>query len=143
MTRVTFDEVNGVRTDLYAAPGTGRKNVDDRWVRSQNVAPYIELNKERQRDGHGWNKARDMHHKASIPLVVLEHWLNEAGVSPRQFFRKPKAFSDLLRRKIDDPDWKWVRASEIKSRFSPVKQPVKKIGSISFTDAVRADQAGA
>jgi len=73
----------------------------------QDVEPILERNKalrsiEQKSD---WGR-----HVASIPNVILVKWLNEeyarGNVSLRIF---SKEFDALIAKKLDDPDWKFLR----------------------------------
>jgi hypothetical protein len=74
----------------------------------QDFTPYFEDNKKQQTRDDGFSPSRDFRRVASIPNVLLLKWLREAGISPRDYFLKPKAYSHWLRRKIYDPDNRFV-----------------------------------
>jgi hypothetical protein len=79
-----------------------RKFVFERW---QDCEPIVENNKAFQNAG---KQTGDFRLVASIPNVVLEKWINEDGVN---YLALPKGeFERLIRRKINDPDWAWLRA---------------------------------
>ena len=75
--------------------------------RVQDVEPILEHNKvlcslPQQSD---WGR-----HVASIPNVVLEKWMNEEGVN---YLALPAdEFARLVRRKLADPDWRWLRTDK-------------------------------
>lgn len=78
--------------------------------RVQDVAPILDRNHalrgEAQRSDWG-------RHVASVPCVILERWLNEelerGNTSIRLFSAEMDA---LVARKLQDPDWKWLRADK-------------------------------
>jgi hypothetical protein len=75
--------------------------------RVQDVEPIIELNKYLQtvKQKSDWGR-----HKAHIPNIFLEKWLREewdkGNVNLRIFTPE---FDALIDRKIEDPDWKFLR----------------------------------
>lgn len=92
---------------------------DDGWVKTrfhreadggftlqsiQDVEPIIEQNKAFQNTPQKSDWGR---HVASIPLVMIEKWGKEAGVN---LLALPKdEFHRFIKRKIDDPDYRWLR----------------------------------
>ena len=71
--------------------------------RVQDVEPIIERNKALQSEP----QAGDFRHIASIPNVILERWMNEEGVN---YLALPaEEFARLIRKKLADPDWRWLR----------------------------------
>lgn len=75
--------------------------------RVQDVEDIIERNKALQNTPQD-NKS-DLRHVASIPMVILERWIIEDGVQYMQL--DGKEFARLIRRKLKDPDWAWLRTS--------------------------------
>lgn len=74
----------------------------------QDMQPYFEENKKLQTLNDGFNQKRDIRRVASIPNVLLVKWLREDGINVRDYFKKPKAYSVWLRRKIYDPSNRFV-----------------------------------
>ena len=80
-------------------------------VRSvQDVEPILERNKalrsEPQRSDWG-------RHVASIPNVILVRWLNEEYISGNVGLRMYTAeFNELVQRKLQDPDWAYLRTDK-------------------------------
>ena len=74
--------------------------------RVQDVEPILEHNKLLQ----GLEQRSDWgRHIASIPAVIIEKWINEDGVNSLAL---PKdEFTRLVKRKLRDPDWAWLRAT--------------------------------
>ena len=75
----------------------------------QDVEPILERNKtirsEKQRG--------DFRHVASIPNVILTRWLNEEWERGNTTIRLFGAEMDgLVQRKLNDPDWKWLRTDK-------------------------------
>jgi hypothetical protein len=80
---------------------------DDKFVfgRTQDVESYLDANKAAQNE----QQKGDFRLIASIPVVILERWIIEDGVN---YLAVDKLeFSRLVRRKLRDPDWKWLRTS--------------------------------
>ena len=75
--------------------------------RVQDVEDIIERNKALQNTLQ--SKKSDLRHVASIPMVILERWITEDGVNYMQL--DGKEFARLIRRKLKDPDWAWLRTS--------------------------------
>lgn len=74
----------------------------------QDPTPYLEENKRLQNLNDGYSPSRDLRRVASIPNVLLLKMLREDGISPIAFFRKPKEYKTWLRRKIYDPDYRYL-----------------------------------
>jgi hypothetical protein len=72
----------------------------------QDVEPILEANAR----ARGELQRGDLRHVATIPNVILLKWLNEAhacgNVALRMF---TKEFDALVARKLEDPDWKYLR----------------------------------
>lgn len=74
--------------------------------REQDVAPILDINKRMQADSPGsWRStARQTRRKiAEIPNIVAEMWL-------KQGFNVFSASEKELRKKLDDPDWSYLKA---------------------------------
>jgi hypothetical protein len=75
--------------------------------RIQDCEPIIEHNKALQSipQKSDWGR-----HVASIPNVIIEKWSNESGVN---LLALPQdEFARFVRRKISDPEWKWLRTDK-------------------------------
>lgn len=91
-----------VRTDI--------KLDGDKFVvrRQQDVEDIVEANKVLQVLPQ--KRGASFRHIGSIPNVILERWINEDGVN---YLALPKdEFARLIKRKLSDPDWKWLRTGE-------------------------------
>lgn len=82
----------------------------------QDMQPYFEENKRLQTLNDGYNKKRDLRRVASIPNVLLVKWLRDDGIDVRSYFRKPKAYSHWLRRKIYNSENSFVLTAPHKAR---------------------------
>ena len=73
----------------------------------QDVEPILERNKELAKEPQWSDFCR---HVASIPLVIVQKWLDEEyarwNVNLRPFTPE---FNELAKRKLEDPDWKYLR----------------------------------
>lgn len=76
--------------------------------RLQDVEPIIENNKRLQNEPQRSDWGR---HVASIPNVIIERWINEDGVN---YLALPgPEFAKLIKRKLRDPDWMWLRTGKL------------------------------
>lgn len=76
--------------------------------RIQDVEPIIERNKALQNTPQ--KRAGSFRHIGSIPNVILERWILEDGCN---YLALPKdEFDRLIKRKLRDPQWKWLRTGE-------------------------------
>lgn len=75
----------------------------------QDVEPILENNKHLQTLNDGYNADRSMRRIASIPLVVVQQWMQEDGVNWLALPKDEKAV--YLRRKLNDPQWRYLRTS--------------------------------
>lgn len=74
---------------------------------TQDVAPILEQNK-RIRTGQPNNWKGDMHHIASIPLVVAQMWRDELG-GQDPFSKEMRPW---LIKRLSDPNWASLRTKE-------------------------------
>ena len=77
--------------------------------RSQDCEAIIERNKALQNAPQKSDWGR---HLASIPCVILEQWLNEEWRRGSLVRWGSPEFDELVRRKLNDPDWKWLRTDK-------------------------------
>lgn len=89
-------------------------DISERWkheqgkvviYREQDVQPYLDANKRMQAEGAGgWRRAsrRNRRMIADIPNIVVEAWL-------RQGFNLFQATENDLRKKLDDPEWSYLK----------------------------------
>lgn len=78
--------------------------------RIQDVEAILERNKQLQNMPQKW--AGEWHHIASIPNVILERWMNEDGVN--MLALSGDEFDRIVKRKLRDPDWAWLRTTNRK-----------------------------
>lgn len=79
--------------------------------RVQDVEPILDNNKRLQ------NLPQSRHspfrHIASIPVIVLERWLNEEHRRGNLLMRwGSKEFDAMVARKLRDPEWKYLRTDD-------------------------------
>jgi len=75
--------------------------------RVQDCEPILERNKalqNEQRADSDWGR-----HIASVPNVILERWIKEDGVNLLAL--PAQEFGALIRRKLRDPDWAFLRTN--------------------------------
>jgi hypothetical protein len=73
--------------------------------RTQDVAPILDHNKRCQAESvGGWrrNAKNNMRYVAEIPNIVIEAWMKEGF----NFFTAPEK---ELRKKLDDPNWSYLK----------------------------------
>lgn len=83
---------------------------EDRAVieRVQDVEPVLDYNARLRQVTDGYNKARDMKHVAEVPMVLIEKWANEAGISVAEWMADP----ENMRRQLNDPANKFLRIGQ-------------------------------
>lgn len=74
--------------------------------RVQDVEPYLEHNKRLrgERQTADWGR-----HVASVPVVLLERWLNEEAARGHVMQFGSAEFNDLVWKKLQDPDYAYLR----------------------------------
>lgn len=97
-----YDAFTGVRKD-YRHDGNGGIEVR----MSQDVAPLLDQNKAMANHNDGYSQSRELRRVASIPAVVRLKWINEDG-----FDCMDPANQDKLARKLNDPDYAYLRTAE-------------------------------
>jgi hypothetical protein len=77
---------------------------------TQDVEPILERNRRLRAEPQASDWGR---HVASIPNVILLKWLNEAHAGGNSGLRMFTAeFDALVARKLEDPDWKYLRTDK-------------------------------
>ena len=104
--RRLLDAEGNVLTEYFYDEGEDRAYVR----KAENVAPRIDLNKRLQANKVYSDKKRPVSRVASIPPVVAHHWMLEDGVN--WFALRGDDLDKYLSRKLNDPDWKWLRTDE-------------------------------
>ena len=74
------------------------------------MEPIIENNKRLRAEDKGYSSSRELRRVASIPLVVIERWMQEDGVNFLALGKQDK--SAYLRKKLNDPDNRAWRNSD-------------------------------
>ena len=77
-----------------------------RLVRAQDAEPILESIKDLK--SNGFTGTPDFRHVGRIPAVVLEMWLNEAGIAMSDH----DAVADLIHRRLLDGDFAKLRVHE-------------------------------
>jgi hypothetical protein len=93
--------VSEVQRKYYIDPVTGEIT----FRTTQDVEDILDRNKELAK-----HKQRgDFRHIASIPNVILNEWIMQDGVN---YLGLPAdEWGKLIKRKLRDPDWAWLRTS--------------------------------
>jgi len=68
----------------------------------QDVEPILEANKRAFNDNNA-KKSEIFNHKARIPMIILEKWLKEKGITYREFMVDER----IVKRFVNDPDNKF------------------------------------
>ena len=105
MTKLLVDSVDGIST-VFHGIDNGRAIVSTH----QDVEPIIERNKKLANEGKGITKDKAMKHVASIPLNVLQMWMEQDGVNIFRLHAKERAA--YVKKKLRDPLWAYLRTSE-------------------------------
>lgn len=73
---------------------------------SQDVAPLLDRNRAMANHNDGYSESREMRRVASVPAIVRQKWLIEEG-----WDMMDPAHLDKLARKLNDPDWAYLRTA--------------------------------
>ena len=103
-----LDANGGVITTVSTDAGTG----DTIIATHQDVQPIIDANIAGQNSGHdGYNRDRNMRHFAEVPHNIVHQWMMDDQLPPSYYFRMGRAEKEAyVRRKMNDPDWAYLRA---------------------------------
>ena len=76
---------------------------------TDDVEPILERNKELRSmpQKSDWGR-----HVATIPNIILVKWLSEEWERGRDIRYLSKEFDELVARKLQDPDWKYLRTDK-------------------------------
>lgn len=84
-------------------------------TREDDLDPFLDLNaalRTMEQD-----RKSDFRHHASIPNIVLTQWLNEEWNKGNHNIRfLSEEFNQLVERKLQDPDWAYLRVDGPNSR---------------------------
>lgn len=79
-----------------------------------DVEAALDVNKAMATHNDGYSPSRELRRAFHIPAIILVKWQNEIGYDPRH----PNASnplhpanSDFLKRKLNDPDWAYLRTA--------------------------------
>lgn len=92
---------NLIDTRLHYDHGADRLVIE----RVQDVEPILDNNARLRQISDGYNKARDMKHVAEVPMVLVEKWAAEDGISVAAWMMDP----ENMRRRLNDPANKFLR----------------------------------
>lgn len=74
----------------------------------QDVAPILDRNKAMRNHNDGYTADRTMRRAAFIPNIIRNKWLNEEGWDAY----RPDLYAEQLVRKLNDPDWAYLRTAD-------------------------------
>lgn len=80
---------------------------------SQDITPFLDRNKAMANHNDGYSETRELRRVASIPEIVRMKWMNEEGwdcCAPGN--------EDRLVKKLNDPDWRYLRTAEGRVGYS-------------------------
>ncbi len=98
-------------SDVATIPHLDRGEGVVHFERRQDVEPILHHNKALQAMPQ---KSDFMRQIANIPCVILEKWANEDGA---HIFKMPRhEYSKYIRRKLNDPEWRYLRVEGPSSR---------------------------
>lgn len=100
-----IETVDGISEFMHFDPATGDPIGLERVA---DVEPVIEHNKRLATHNEGWSKSRDLVRVASIPIMVQLQWIERYGFDPLDGKHQKE-----LRRILNDPEWRYLRTSEI------------------------------
>ena len=75
----------------------------------QDVEPIIEANKREQASGKSTTRDKSFKKIASIPVIFMTQWMQQDGVNWFRLSKREQAA--YLRRKLNDPQYKFLRTS--------------------------------
>lgn len=76
----------------------------------EDMAAILENNQRLATHNDGYTQSRDMARIASIPLAIIYKWMTEEGWDP---FSQDPDCQRKLAQKLDDPEYRYLRTSEI------------------------------
>jgi hypothetical protein len=80
-----------------------------RIVRTEDVGEVLDANRRQAlANPSGMGAEREWQHVARIPVMVQFEWIKRYGADPLA-----KGNEDLLKRLLNDPEWRWIRTSEV------------------------------
>lgn len=74
---------------------------------SADVTAMLDRNKGMATHNDGYTPSREMRRVAFIPEIIRQKWMNEEGWDAFN-----PAHADRLMRKLNDPDYLWLRTAE-------------------------------
>lgn len=80
-----------METRFVVDPSTGDLTIH----RGEDVEPLLERNKALYTSGDGYSPSREWRRAASVPMAVVEKWLNEKGVNVFDQDHAPKVLELL------------------------------------------------
>lgn len=98
---ISYNPDSGIAA-YYEADGKDARLIHE----YDDVSGVLDNNKLNYNHVNGWNSDRSMHKVATIPLSIITKWKLEEGLDVFN-----KEHRDRLKKKLNDPDWRWLRTS--------------------------------
>lgn len=64
--------------------------------RSQDVDPILRATRELAKDNNGKSQSGEMYHAARLPMVLVENYCNQKGITFREFMANPTHVKTML-----------------------------------------------
>jgi hypothetical protein len=100
---LSTDPLTGITQHFHMDRDSGAITIET----TQDVTSIVERNKALQKEG--FDKGSEMWPVATVPMTILVQWANEAGIDMNS-----KAFGEVVKKKLNDPDFKAFRTGVFK-----------------------------
>ena len=98
---------NGIEGEIWQGDSDGKTLVHHRY---QDVKNILKENKAKRNEFSGYNSDKSMLSVAEIPQIILYQWLKDDQVF--LFSMQPDEQHKYLQKKLNDPQWAYLRTSE-------------------------------
>jgi hypothetical protein len=75
---------------------------------TQDLTGILDRNRAMANHNDGYTPTRELRRVAHIPAIIRNKWLAEEGWDAY----RPDLYGDKLMRKLNDPDWQYLRTAE-------------------------------
>lgn len=91
--------------DIRSRVAVDRADGTVTFERVQDVAPILDDNRQLEQQA----QRGDFRHVGTVPNVLIEKWINEEGAPVLAM--SSDEFARFIRRKLDDPDYRYLRTA--------------------------------